>query len=102
MKEQAIRSKNWDDTSTFLMDFLHVFRAPYETNIGATTFKWVRNPRLADDTLMATSFAYVLVKLYKGEKLVEDKSLERQILSTLHGRVIPQDHLAFIPTVVSG
>lgn len=102
VKEQAIRSKNWDDTSTFLMDFLHVFRAPFETNIGATTFKWVRNPRLADDTLMATSFAYVLVKLYKGEKLVEDKSLERQILSTLHGRVIPQDHLAFIPTVISG
>lgn len=62
---------------TFLMDFLHVFRAPIETTAGATTFKWVRNPRLADDTLMATCFAFVLVKLFKGEKLVEDKSLEK-------------------------
>lgn len=61
------------------MDFLHVFRAPIETTAGATTFKWVRNPRLADDTLMAFCFAYMLVKLFRGEKLVEDKSLEMQI-----------------------
>lgn len=102
VKQQILRSKNWEDTQTYLMDFLHVFRAPFETNVGATTFKWVRNPRLADDTLMATCFAYVLIKLYKGEKLVEDKSLEKQILSTLYGRPIPQSPMAFIPTVISG
>lgn len=60
---------------SYLMDFLNVFRAPFETNTGATTFKWVRNPRLADDTLMATCFAFALVKLYKGERIVEDKSV---------------------------
>lgn len=102
VKQQILRSKNWEDTQTYLMDFLHVFRAPFETNVGATTFKWVRNPRLADDTLMATCFAYVLIKLYKGEKLVEDKSLEKQILSTLYGRPLPQNPMAFIPTVISG
>lgn len=102
VKQKTIRSKSWEDTETFLMDFMHVFRAPYETNTGATTFKWVRNPRLADDTLMATCFAYVLIKLFNGEKLVEDKSLERQILSTLYGRVIQPSVMNFIPTVISG
>lgn len=102
VKQKTIRSKSWEDTETFLMDFMHVFRAPYETNTGATTFKWVRNPRLADDTLMATCFAYVLIKLFKGEKLVEDKSLERQILSTLYGRVIQPSVMNFVPTVISG
>lgn len=102
VKQGQIRARNWDDMQTFLMDFLHVFRAPIETNAGATTFKWVRNPRLADDTLMAFCFAYMLVKLFRGEKLVEDKSLEMQIQSALHGRVIPQGFINFVPPIISG
>lgn len=86
IKDRKVRSRNWDDMQTYLMDFLNVFRAPFETNVGATTFKWIRNPRLADDTLMAACFAYVLIKLYKGERLVEDKSIQEQVLSTLQGR----------------
>lgn len=88
IKSSKIRSRNWDDMQSYLLDFLNVFRAPFETNVGATTFKWVRNPRLADDTLMATCFAYVLIKLYKGERIVEDKSISNQIMSTLYGRPV--------------
>lgn len=38
---------------------------------------------------MATAFAYVLIKLYKHERIIEDKSIRAHVNAILAGQTMP-------------
>lgn len=85
VKRGRIHAMNWGKMEQYLMDFLNVYRAPVDTEQGMTKFRWIRNATKADDALMAFTFAYVFVKMYTGERLVEDKAFERYIMDVMNG-----------------
>lgn len=86
LKNGRVHAMNWNKMSQYLMDFLNVYRAPVDTEQGMSKFRWIRSATKADDALMAFAFAYVFVKMFLGEKLVEDRAFERYILDVLSGR----------------
>lgn len=86
IKAGRVHAPEWGRMSQYLTDFLNVYRAPVDTETGMTKFRWIRTATKADDALMAFSFAYALVKVYLGEKIVEDKALSRYIKDVLAGR----------------
>ncbi len=84
MAPQKIRCRNWTEMRQYLEDWLNMFRVPTEDNTGRSTFKYIRAATKADDALHAFTFAYVMMKIYLGESLVQDPQLAaklRQILS---------------------
>ena len=87
MAPQKIRCRNWTEMQSYLNDWLNMFRVPTEDNTGRNTFKYIRAATKADDALHAFTFAYVMMKIYMGESLIQDPQLEaklRQIM-TSHG-----------------
>lgn len=85
LKSGRIHAMAWDRMAQYLTDFLNVYRAPVDTEQGMTKFRWIRSATKADDALMAFAFAYVFVKMFLGEKLVEDRAFERYIMDVLTG-----------------
>lgn len=86
IKRGRIHCRRWEDMSQYLTDFLNVYRAPVDTEQGMTKFRWIRSSTKADDALMAFTFAYVFVKMFLGEKMVEDRAFERYIMDVLNGQ----------------
>lgn len=87
MAPQKIRCRNWTEMQSYLNDWLNMFRVPTEDNTGRNTFKYIRAATKADDALHAFTFAYVMMKIFLGESLIQDPQLEaklRQIM-TSHG-----------------
>lgn len=76
---QKIRCRRWEHVGTYLEDWLNLFRAPVENDTGETKFKYIRAATKPDDALHAFTFAYVLVKFYMGEPLVEDPTLNARL-----------------------
>lgn len=89
-----IRARHWEEMSPFLLDWLNMYRAPVENAIGSGTFKYIRSATKADDALHAFTFAYVLVKFFLGEPLVNDVSLQNKLRQVLNmGAVYSRDDL---------
>ena len=89
-----IRARHWEEMSPFLLDWLNMYRAPVENAIGSGTFKYIRSATKADDALHAFTFAYVLVKFFLGEPLVNDLSLQNKLRQVLNmGVVYSRDDL---------
>lgn len=76
---QKIRCRSWEVMSDYLQDWLNLFRAPIENDSGETRFKYIRAATKPDDALHAFVFAYVLVKFYMGEPLVNDPTLSARL-----------------------
>jgi len=98
----TIRCYNYDDCAEMLDDFMNLYRVPTENSTsGAKEFKYRRHGSKSDDTLHAVNFAYTLVRLLKGEPLLEDKGLLNELRKGL-GIGIGASPLSHIPPVVSG
>ena len=85
MAPQKIRCRNWTEMQSYLNDWLNMFRVPTEDNTGRNTFKYIRAATKADDALHAFTFAYVMMKIFLGESLIQDPQLEaklRQIMTS--------------------
>lgn len=89
LSPMRIRAKTWDRMSAYLSDWLNLFRAPTESSAGISSFKYIRAATKADDALMAFVFAYTLIKFYKGEPLVEDKSFGKYLRELVIGATLP-------------
>lgn len=78
VRERRIRCYDWDLAQEFLRDFLNIFRAPGErgTGSGASTFLYRGHPSKPNDTLMATTYAFILGKILLREPLTADASLQ--------------------------
>lgn len=80
---QKIRCRGWEEMSTYLLDWLNMFRVPVEMPSGETLFKYVRQATKADDALHAFTFAYTMAKIFKGESLVHDRALDNRIRAVM-------------------
>ena len=78
-----IRCRCWEDMSPYLLDWLNMFRVVQESTSGKKSFLYRRPPTKADDALHAFTFAYVLVKFYRGESLIDDSNLVQRINAVL-------------------
>lgn len=78
-----IRARPWDEMKDFFKDWLHMYRIPTELPNGTKTFKYQRSATEADDALHAFTFAYVLVKVYLGQSLVQDMALENRLRAVM-------------------
>lgn len=88
LSPQKIRCRNWTDMRQYLEDWLNMFRVPTEDNTGRNTFKYIRAATKADDALHAFTFAYVMMKIYLGESLVQDPQLAAKLRQILSGSSI--------------
>lgn len=86
LKTFKIRAREWEHSGKYLLDWLNIFRVPTETQSGKKTFLYRRNAQKSDDALHAFNFAYVLMKYYKGESLVEDPAVTRAIDAVLRAQ----------------
>jgi hypothetical protein len=84
-----IRCYAWEQASPFLMDFLNLVRAPTESALGVTSFKYRRHGSKPDDALHAVNFAYALARVLLGEPIVEDRGLKQRLDELLRGKAIP-------------
>lgn len=80
-----IRAGSWGYTSSYLLDWLNMYRVPVDMPSGQTAFKYIRSATKADDALHAFTFAYVLAKFFLGVPLVNDLALEQRLRSVLYG-----------------
>lgn len=80
---QKIRCREWSEMQDYLNDWLNMFRVPSENNTGQKTFRYIRAATKADDALHAFTFAYVMMKIFKGESLIQDPQLEAKIRQTM-------------------
>jgi hypothetical protein len=81
-----IRCFSWDRAENLLMDFMNLFRVPLENAAsGAAEFKYRRHGSKPDDTLHALNFAFTLMRLLKGEPLLEDRGLMERLRAQLQG-----------------
>jgi len=84
--EPRIRCYDWGRSERHLMDFMNLFRVPLENSTsGATEFKYRRHGSKPDDTLHAINFAYILMRLLKGEPIMEDKGLMNRLRAQVIG-----------------
>lgn len=79
-----IRAGSWGTMSTYLLDWLNMYRVPIEMPSGQNAFKYIRSATKADDALHAFTFAYVLAKFFLGMPLVNDLALERRLRDVLN------------------
>lgn len=80
-----IKAPSWGKMSTYLLDWLNMYRVPTETPSGQATFKYIRSATKADDALHAFTFAYVLAKFFLGVPLVQDLALEKKLRDSIYG-----------------
>jgi hypothetical protein len=81
-----IRCYSWAEASSYLEDFMNLYRVPTETAAGNTGFRYRRHGAKADDTLHAVNFAFVIGRLLCNEPLVEDKGLQDSLNALLSGQ----------------
>lgn len=80
-----IKAGSWGNMSSYLLDWLNMYRVPVDMPSGQTAFKYIRSATKADDALHAFTFAYVLARFFLGVPLVNDLALEQRLRSVLYG-----------------
>ena len=80
-----IKARSWGNMSSYLLDWLNMYRVPVDMPSGQTAFKYIRSATKADDALHAFTFAYVLARFFLGVPLVNDLALEQRLRSVLYG-----------------
>lgn len=80
---RMIRARKWDITKEYLTDWLNVYRSLKELQSGEKTFLYIRQATKPDDCLHAFTFAYMLMRLFKGEPIVQDLSVLNHVRSVL-------------------
>lgn len=97
-----IRAGSWGSMSTFLLDWLNMYRVPVDMPSGQTSFKYIRSATKADDALHAFTFAYVLAKFFLGMPLVNDLALEKHLRNTLYAGNMPPSSSTELDRIVRG
>lgn len=80
-----IKAGSWGNMSSYLLDWLNMYRVPVDMPSGQTAFKYIRSATKADDALHAFTFAYVLARFFLGVPLVNDLALEQRLRAVLYG-----------------
>jgi hypothetical protein len=81
-----IRCYNWETASTYLMDFMNVYRVPTDREYGPSQFTYHRHGAKADDILHGINYAYTMGRLIMGEPVVEDHAIRLKIAQMLNVR----------------
>lgn len=83
IKKQRFVCPRWDESSTFLMDCLNMFRTMTEAaSTGRTLFRYLRDPAKADDFFHALNYATITMKVLIGESSIPNAQViaEMQLL----------------------
>ena len=60
-------------------------RIPSEKIFGQQFFRYIRDPKRADDVVQSWNFGYVLARLLRGEPLFDNAAVARDALSFVYG-----------------
>lgn len=97
-----IRAKKWEEMSSYLLEWLNMYRAPIELPGGQTGFKYIRSSSKADDSLHAFNFAYILARFFLGEPMVNDVKLQNQLRDVLNGFIQPRENISEVADILFG
>ena len=84
-----LRCRKWEIMKEYLEDWLNMYRAPSESDQGSTKFRYIRAATKPDDALHAFTFAYVIMRVYMGEPLIQDPQLEQRVKQLMNGFEAP-------------
>lgn len=74
-----IRCYNFGQAFEHLRDFLCMRRVIEETDSGASKFRYRRHGSKPDDGVHAVNFAFIMARAIRGEPLIDDPTLQREI-----------------------
>lgn len=97
-----IRAGSWGSMSSYLLDWLNMYRVPVDMPSGQTAFKYIRSATKADDALHAFTFAYVLARFFLGVPLVNDLALEQRLRTVLYGGGVATRSSHELDRIISG
>lgn len=73
--KMRLRCPRWDESSTYLTDFLNSIRSVTETNSGRGIMRYIRHGSKADDFMQAVNFAVNLGRVLLREPLIPSQQL---------------------------
>jgi len=73
--KMRLRCPRWDESSTYLMDFLNSIRSVTETPSGRSIMRYIRHGSKADDFMQAVNFAVTLGRVILREPLIPSQQL---------------------------
>jgi hypothetical protein len=83
VKSARIRCYGWGEAEPDLLQFLNTARVPVDRE-NSSLFKYIRHGTQPDDAMMATSFAYALLRVITNEGIVVDPSLHAEVLRNIN------------------
>lgn len=83
-RDSPLLARTWDFSGDYLSDFLAMVRIIKEDANGNTVLRYHRAATKADDALQAVCFAYVLIKFYRGESIIEDPTLAANMRDAIY------------------
>lgn len=79
IKNKDILCYDWEDAEPLLSHFLNMYRVLKDGQSGPNKFFYHRSPAKCDDTAHAVNFAYVLMRLLRGDNIVDNPSMQQEI-----------------------
>jgi len=86
LKSGKIRCYDWPDAAPRLLEFLNSFRVPTESSLGRRYFVYHRKSSASDDTLMACLFGHAMLRIARGDRLLEDAAQQAALARHLSGQ----------------
>lgn len=80
-KQPRLRCPRWDESGTYLLDFMNSVRTVTETPSGRGILRYVRKGSRADDAMQAINFAVTVGRILLKESFIPN----RQVLEELGG-----------------
>lgn len=78
-----LRCPRWDQSSTYLNDFLNSIRSVTETPSGKSIMRYIRHGSKADDAMQAVNFAVTLARVILREPLIPSQQLLDELANSM-------------------
>lgn len=79
IRNKRIIFPRWEEVRPFAMHFLNVTRNITERPNGNTIFRYLKDPRVADDFLHSTNYAAMMKRITLGEPLIPNAQIVREL-----------------------
>lgn len=86
IKDGHIRCYDWEEAQPRLSEMLNIQRVLIDPQAGPSKFHYHMTPRNPDDTVQSINYAYVLLRLLRGDNVVDNVAAMRTIQESLRGQ----------------
>jgi len=83
VKAQRIIFPRWENARGFALDFLNVQRNITERPNGSTIWRYLKDPRVADDFLHSTNYACMIKRITMQESLIPNAQFVRELCALM-------------------